>query len=64
MPALIGVVSILLIVLLIPYEPVAFCLMENHKEEAIAHLKKIYRRKEGVSAPLEELLVDHYDYLS
>ena len=55
-PALIAIIVILLTMTLIRQEPILFCVSENRDDEAIAHLKKVYRKAPGVTESLDDIL--------
>lgn len=60
-PAAIGIIVILLVLFVFKLESVGFCLMEGRDDEALKHLAKVYRKKEGsTSKAIEELLEAQY----
>ena len=62
MPALIGIIEILLIIFVFRYETVAYCMMEGRDEEGMLHLKRIYRKKNNEDPePIESLIKDYYN---
>ena len=46
MPAVIGVIGILLISLVFRLEPIAYCIMMGFEEQGKKHLAKIYSKKD------------------
>ena len=63
-PAVIAFFEILLVLLVFRLETVGYCLMEGRDEEALKHLSKVYRKKEGASnRSIEDLLEAHYRFL-
>ncbi len=42
-PALIGVFSLVMLFLVFKEEPITFCIVSDRNEEAIRHMKKVYR---------------------
>lgn len=57
-PAFIGVFEIILLLLVFREEPITFCITNDREEEAIRHMKKVYRIKDPASTtePIEKLL--------
>ena len=56
-PAIISTIEIVLIFTVFKLEPTAACVMNANEEAALAHLRKVYRKKdEADTATLDELL--------
>ena len=46
MPAIIGLIVILLILLVFRQEPITYCIMNNLEEDGKIHMKRVYRKKD------------------
>ena len=64
MPALIGVIEILLIGLVFKYEPIAFCIMMDYAEQAKQHIRRVYSKADPESSQsIEDILEMQYQYM-
>lgn len=57
-PAIIGVFSLIMLLLVFREEPITYCIVNARDEEAIRHMKKVYRFKnpDQATLPIEEVL--------
>ena len=63
-PAAIGLIEILLTLLVMRLEPIAYCMMTGNNADGNEHLRKVYRKKDSSSAEtLEELMSSQYNFL-
>ena len=64
-PAIVGLIVILLVVFVFKQEPITFCIMNNRVEEGREHMTRVYRKSdETTPESLEELLASQFTFQS
>ena len=58
MPAIIGLVEIILILGVFRYDPVAFCISKGFEAEGKSHMHKVYRKKDPNSDETIDQIID------
>ena len=64
MPAVIGIIELLLIMLVFKQEPIAYCIMMGYEEQGKKHMHRVYRKADPDSAEtIDELLELQYNFM-
>ena len=64
MPALIGLIEILLLTLVFRQEPIAFCITKGYEEQGKEHMTRVYRKTNPDSPEtIEEILEQQYNFV-
>ena len=64
MPALIGLVGIILILSVFRQEPISYCIMMGYEEQGMAHMRRLYRKVDPDSPEtIDEILEMQYSFM-
>ena len=62
-PALIGVIELILIIFVLRYDPIAFCITKGFEEQSKKHMRLVYRKVDPNSPEtIDEILDMQYKY--